>query len=48
MFRVEKPLTCVSDLRGQVLGHRSVIGVAAQQVPGARSLRLADELLAGA
>jgi tRNA(adenine34) deaminase len=48
MFRVEKPLTCVSDLRGQVLGHRSVIGVAARQVPGARSLRLADELLAGA
>src|SRR5260221_1136055 len=44
----QRRAAAAADVSGQVLGHRSVIGVAAQQVPGARSLRLADELLAGA
>src|SRR5260370_9663814 len=43
----QRRAAAAADVSGQVLGHRRVIGVAAQQVPGARSLRLADEVLAG-
>src|SRR5258708_27917512 len=44
----QRRAAAAADVSGQVLGHRSVIGVAAQQVPGACSWRLAGEVLAGA